>query len=109
VEEEDESRSETAMSYMSGHAGSGSALYFRSAAASDVRGMRMETKYCEGCTRMYVRPVNPEARLGRDCDRCVRAADERRAKEAAELKVARELGDPKKMMPAVKRRGHLEM
>ena len=89
------------MSYMSGHAGSGSALHFRSAAASDLPGMRMETKYCERCTRMYVRQA---VGIGKGsptglCRRCIEAAELRREKEAAELEVARSLGDPKKMMP----------
>lgn len=95
--EEDESRGETAMSYMSGHAGSGSALHFRSAAASDIAGTRVETKYCELCTRMYFREV--AAALTATCDRCIEAAELRRVKEAAELEVARSLGDPKKMTP----------
>lgn len=87
------------MSYISAHAGSGSGLHFQTAAASDIPGMRMETKYCELCTRMYVRPVNPDARAGRDCDRCQERRRERQAKEAREHLVARQPSDPKRMMP----------
>lgn len=47
------------MSYISGHAGSGSPLHFTSAAPSDVEGERVEAKYCIQCTRMYFRPAQP--------------------------------------------------
>lgn len=85
------------MTLYTGHGGSGTALHFGSASAADVPGRRMETKYCELCSRMYLRPVNPDARIGRDCDRCVRRADMRRAQEAREIAFARSLGDPRRM------------
>jgi hypothetical protein len=77
------------MSYIANSPG-GNGLHFRSAAASDIPGMRMETKYCELCSRMYVRPVNPEARVGRDCDRCQERRRQRQAKEAREHLAARQ-------------------
>jgi hypothetical protein len=80
-----------------GHGGSGSALNFT---PGNISGTRVEMKVCELCGCPYVRPVNPEARTGRDCGRCIAAAERRRAKEARELTTAREQGDPRKMMPA---------
>jgi hypothetical protein len=82
------------MTLYTGHGGSGTALSFT---AGNIAGTRMETKYCELCGRMYLRPVNPDGWLGRDCDRCVRRADMRRAQEAREIAFARSLGDPRRM------------
>jgi hypothetical protein len=86
------------------HGGGGSALSF---APGNIAGVRVEMKVCELCGGMYVRRVNPEARIGRDCARCIAAAKRRQAKEARELLAARTAdgryaarGDATKMMPA---------
>jgi hypothetical protein len=74
------------MSYISGHAGSGSPLDFGSAAAEDLQGTRVEGKYCELCSRMYFRRSSIYAR--RECDRCIARMDRQRAEHAAAQRIA---------------------
>lgn len=84
--------------------GSGSSLSF---APGNIAGVRVEMKVCELCGGMFSRETYPAHAPIRDCKRCIAAAEQRRAKEARELRTARTAydrhaarGDATKMMPA---------
>jgi hypothetical protein len=72
------------MNSIPNHAG-GNAIDF-SAVPGNAAGRRVETKYCELCTRMYFREVG--AALRATCDRCVVREKQRHAREARELEMA---------------------
>jgi hypothetical protein len=74
------------MSYIANSPG-GNAIDF-SAASGCVAGRRVETKYCELCTRMYFREVGVALRA--TCDRCMARETLRQAQEERELEMARQ-------------------
>lgn len=79
------------------HGGSGASLHFT---PGNIRGQRVETKYCELCIRVYIRPVSGVATRA-TCPYCEQRNKERLAKEARETRWARSLGQPQKKMPEV--------
>lgn len=82
-----------------GHGSSGGEFNFD--ASGRLAGTRVETKYCEGCGRMFVRELFPANGLQRDCEGCQKRRRDRQAKEARETQWARSLGQPQKKMPEV--------
>lgn len=83
------------MTLSTGHGGSGSPLQF---APGNIQGVRVESKICEMCTRMYFREVAGMPTQA-TCERCVARARLRRKQEERELAVARSYGEPRMMMP----------
>lgn len=73
------------MTLYTGHGGSGTSLSFT---PGNIEGVRVETKVCELCTRMYFREVG--AALMATCDRCIARLKLRQKQEERELEVARQ-------------------
>jgi hypothetical protein len=78
------------------HSGGGnSPLHFTPVGPAEMQGcVRVKMTYCEDCTGSYCRPVD-EAHLRNTCPRCIRKAEQRLARDARELLVARNY-DPRK-------------
>lgn len=70
------------MTLYTGHGGSGTSLSFT---AGNIAGTRVEMKVCESCSGMFIRETYPAQAPRRDCNRCIAAGEQRRAKEVREL------------------------